>query len=144
MTETIIAKQRRILLVAACALVDTDGRVLLAQRPEGKTLAGLLQQGAYVSKGEQRQEVTNFKQAINWLLDQARRGQMIQRYKGLGEMNPEQLWETTMNPESRTLLQVQIEDAAKAERRVSTLMGDKVDPRKRWIIDNVDFTEYEE
>ncbi|MFC5403740.1 DNA topoisomerase IV subunit B [Cohnella soli] len=68
----------------------------------------------------------------------------LQRYKGLGEMNPEQLWETTMNYETRTFLQVQIEDAAKAERRVSTLMGDKIDPRKRWIIENVDFTEIEE
>jgi topoisomerase-4 subunit B len=70
------------------------------------------------------------------------KGIELQRYKGLGEMNPEQLWETTMDPEQRKLYKVQIEDATKAERRVSTLMGDKVDPRKRWIIDNVDFTQY--
>jgi topoisomerase-4 subunit B len=72
------------------------------------------------------------------------RGFELQRYKGLGEMNPEQLWETTMNPATRTLLQVRIEDAAKAERRVSVLMGDKVEPRKRWIVENVDFTDFEE
>jgi topoisomerase-4 subunit B len=70
------------------------------------------------------------------------KGIELQRYKGLGEMNPEQLWETTMDPEQRKLYKVQIEDATKAERRVSTLMGDKVDPRKRWIIENVDFTQY--
>ena len=102
----------------------------------GKTLAGLLQQGAYVSKGEQRQEVTNFKQAINWLLDQARRGQMIQRYKGLGEMNPEQLWETTINPATRRLIQVRIEDALAANDIFATLMGDQVEPRREFIEKN--------
>jgi topoisomerase IV subunit B len=81
---------------------------------------------------------------LNALVKEYGKNTELQRYKGLGEMNPDQLWETTMNPETRTLLLVQIEDAAKAERRVSTLMGDKVDPRKNWIIENVDFTEFEE
>jgi topoisomerase-4 subunit B len=81
---------------------------------------------------------------LNKLTKTLGKGIELQRYKGLGEMNPNQLWETTMDPATRILLQVQIEDAAKAEKRVSTLMGDKVDPRKRWIIENVDFTEFEE
>ena len=68
------------------------------------------------------------------------RGYTVQRYKGLGEMNADQLWETTMNPETRTLIQVSIEDAAMVERRVSVLMGDKVEPRREWIEDNVQFS----
>ena len=68
------------------------------------------------------------------------RGYTIQRYKGLGEMNADQLWDTTMNPQTRTLIQVSIEDAALVERRVSVLMGDKVEPRREWIEDNVQFS----
>jgi len=101
-----------------------------------KTLAGLLRPGAYVLKGEQRQEVGSFKQAINWLLDQARKGQVIQRYKGLGEMNPEQLWDTTINPETRRLIQVRIEDAQAANDIFATLMGDQVEPRRDFIEKN--------
>jgi len=102
----------------------------------GKTLNGLLQPGAYIAKGEQRQEVFSFKQAINWLLDQARRGQMIQRYKGLGEMNPDQLWDTTINPATRRLIQVRIEDAQAANDIFATLMGDQVEPRREFIEKN--------
>jgi len=115
-------------------LID-DGRVFIAQPPLYKITkkSGKLSTVRYAWTDEQLQ---------NYVKEM--KGYELQRYKGLGEMNPDQLWETTMNPETRTLLQVHIEDAAKAERRVSTLMGDKVDPRKRWIIENVDFTEYEE
>ncbi|MGC3981247.1 MAG: DNA topoisomerase (ATP-hydrolyzing) subunit B [Steroidobacteraceae bacterium] len=99
----------------------------------GKTLMGLIGNGAFVTKGEAKQEVTSFKQAVNWLLDQARRGQSIQRYKGLGEMNPEQLWDTTINPTTRRLIQVRIEDAQGANDIFSTLMGDQVEPRREFI-----------
>jgi DNA gyrase subunit B len=99
----------------------------------GKTLMGLIGDGAYVSKGEAKQEVATFKQAMNWLLDQARRGQSIQRYKGLGEMNPGQLWDTTINPATRRLIQVRIEDAQGANDIFATLMGDQVEPRREFI-----------
>jgi DNA gyrase subunit B len=102
----------------------------------GRTLDGLIQPGAYVSKGDQKQEVSSFKQAITWLLDQARKGQMLQRYKGLGEMNPEQLWDTTINPATRRLIQVRIEDALAANDIFATLMGDQVEPRREFIEKN--------
>jgi DNA gyrase subunit B len=98
-----------------------------------RTLAGLFGPGAYVKRGEARQEVANFREAVNWLFEQARKGQSIQRYKGLGEMNPEQLWDTTINPESRRLVQVKIEDALGADEIFSTLMGDQVEPRREFI-----------
>jgi len=101
-----------------------------------QTLHELLGPGAYVQRGDERQEIASFKVAMNWLFDQAKKGQGIQRYKGLGEMNPGQLWDTTINPETRRLLQVRIEDAVAADDIFTTLMGDAVEPRREFIEKN--------
>jgi DNA gyrase subunit B len=102
----------------------------------GTTLAGMIGEGAYVTSGSQRRDVGSFKEAITWLFEQARKGQTMQRYKGLGEMNPEQLWDTTINPETRRLLQVRIDDAIAADEIFNTLMGDQVEPRREFIEKN--------
>ena len=98
-----------------------------------RTLGGLFGAGAYVRKGEAREEIATFREALDWMLAQARKGQSIQRYKGLGEMNPDQLWDTTINPATRRLVQVRIEDALGADEIFSTLMGDQVEPRREFI-----------
>ena len=99
----------------------------------GKALSGLFGAGAYIKKGDATAEVSNFREALDWLMQQARKGQSIQRYKGLGEMNPDQLWDTTINPATRRLVQVRIEDALGADEIFSTLMGDQVEPRREFI-----------
>ncbi len=96
-------------------------------------IAGLIQADAVVRRGNASRGVLSFVEARNWLLEEAKKGRSIQRFKGLGEMNPEQLWDTTVNPETRRMLQVGIEDAVTADRMFSMLMGEAVEPRREFI-----------
>ena len=102
----------------------------------GDKLDSLFGADPYVERGDKQLGVSSFAEVVDWLMAQARKGQSIQRYKGLGEMNADQLWDTTMNPESRRMLQVRIEDVISADEVFTTLMGDQVEPRREFIETN--------
>ena len=110
-----------------------EGGELRPLREAAAVLHGLIREGAQIVRGNRTHFISSFAEAQAWLLDEAKKGRSIQRFKGLGEMNPEQLWDTTVNPETRRLLQVRIEDAVAADQIFSTLMGDVVEPRRAFI-----------
>ncbi|MEM1263457.1 MAG: DNA topoisomerase (ATP-hydrolyzing) subunit B [Pseudomonadota bacterium] len=116
--------------LTASFFASTDYRRIMDLAAE---LKGLIGDDASVSRGDKERSIETFAEAIDWLMSEARRGQTIQRYKGLGEMNADQLWETTVNPQTRRLMQVKIEDAIRADEIFTTLMGDHVEPRREFI-----------
>ncbi len=113
-----------------------QGKDYLTIAEYAKYTEGMFSEHSVMRMGDKEQKVKNFKEAFEWMMKEVKKGQQIQRYKGLGEMNPEQLWETTLDSNTRRMLQVKIEDAIAADEIFTTLMGDVVEPRREFIVKN--------